>query len=138
VPPDEPDPEPDRPVRDPLGKRALFSTPPPVTGRDEAVTGADEAVTGRDEAVTGADEAVTGADEAVTGRDEAVTGDDPIVEHGPITVTCSTCGAVSRIGVLDFVIYQLPVGYWVPRGRFGHRMTCPSCRRRVWAGVTLR
>ncbi len=115
MPPDEPDPEPDRPVRDPLGKRALFSPPPPGAGADEAVTGRDEAVTG-----------------------ETVTGDDPIVEHGPITVTCSTCGAVSRIGVLDFVIYQLPVGYWVPRGRFGHRMTCPSCRRRVWAGVTLR
>jgi hypothetical protein len=63
---------------------------------------------------------------------------DLVVGRGPITVTCSTCDAVSRIGVLDFLVYQLPVGYWVPRGRFGHRMTCPSCRRRVWAGVTLR
>jgi RNase P subunit RPR2 len=61
-----------------------------------------------------------------------------VVGRGPITVTCSTCDAVSRIGVLDFLVYQLPIGYWVPRGRFGHRMTCPSCRRRVWAGVTLR
>jgi len=58
--------------------------------------------------------------------------------RGRITVTCADCGALTRIGVLDFIILQLPVGIWLPRGRFDHRMTCPSCRRRVWAGVTLR
>lgn len=61
-----------------------------------------------------------------------------LVDRGPITVTCSVCGAVSRIGILDFLIYQLPFGFWLPRGQFDHRMTCPSCRRRVWAGVTVR
>jgi hypothetical protein len=72
------------------------------------------------------------------GPDGTAVGVDTVVGRGPITVTCSTCGAVSRTGVLDFLVYQLPMGYWVPRGRFSHRMTCPSCRRRVWAGVTLR
>jgi hypothetical protein len=72
------------------------------------------------------------------GPDGTAVDADSVVGRGPITVTCSTCGVVSRTGVLDFLVYQLPIGYWVPRGRFGHRMTCPSCRRRVWAGVTLR
>ncbi|HVX20656.1 MAG TPA: hypothetical protein VHB02_04850 [Acidimicrobiales bacterium] len=96
---------------DPLGKRALYSAAGP------AGTGADEA---------GGGSAAGPAETVVAGRP---TG-------GPITVTCSTCGVSSRIGLLDFVIYQLPVGYWLPWR--GHRMTCPACRRRVWAGVTLR
>ena len=62
---------------------------------------------------------------------------DPVTSRGPIAVSCSSCGVTSRVGLLDFVLYQLPVGYWLPRGRFGHRMRCPSCRRRTWAGVTL-
>ena len=103
-----PDPDPAGPSAAPLGKRALYSDAGPPGGVPAA------------------------------GADEAVVGSNPVNEHGRITVTCSTCGVVSRIGLLDFAIYQLPVGFWLPRGRFGHRMTCPACRRRVWAGVTLR
>jgi hypothetical protein len=45
---------------------------------------------------------------------------------------------VSRIGLVDLVLFQLPFGYWLPRGRFDRRMTCPACRRRTWASVTWR
>ncbi len=123
MPPEEPEAEAEpegergRPTGDPLGKRALFSIAPasiaPVSIAPVSIAPGEA-------------------------PDGTAVDADLVVGRGPITVTCSTCDAVSRIGVLDFLVYQLPVGYWVPRGRFGHRMTCPSCRRRVWAGVTLR
>jgi hypothetical protein len=72
---------------------------------------------------------------------EELTGDpaeNPVAGRGPVTVTCQTCHSVSRIGFLDLLIYQLPVGYWLPRGKYDHRMSCPACRRRTWASVTLR
>jgi len=40
--------------------------------------------------------------------------------------------------VLDLLIFQFPVGVWLPRGRYDHRMTCPVCRKRAWCSVTLR
>lgn len=64
--------------------------------------------------------------------------ESPKSGSGRISVTCSACDAVTRIGFFDFILLQLPVGIWIPRGAFDHWMTCPSCRRRVWAGVTLR
>jgi len=57
---------------------------------------------------------------------------------GAFVVECSSCAAVTRVGVVDFLFFQFPVGFWLPRGRFDRRMTCPACRRRVWASVTLR
>jgi hypothetical protein len=63
---------------------------------------------------------------------------NPVVRSGPITVECQRCRAVSRIGFLDLLIYQFPVGYWLPRGKYDHKMSCPVCRRRTWASVTLR
>ncbi len=62
----------------------------------------------------------------------------PLASRGPIVVECSACRVVTRVGLLDFLIFQLPIGVWLPRGRFDRRMTCPACRRRVWASVTLR
>ncbi|MDA8358362.1 MAG: hypothetical protein M0Z95_19205 [Actinomycetota bacterium] len=59
-------------------------------------------------------------------------------DRGSFIVSCSTCGAESRIGLLDLLIFQLPLGWWLPRGRYDHRMTCPACRRRAWVGVTVR
>jgi hypothetical protein len=61
----------------------------------------------------------------------------PAVEAGSLVVECSACAERTRIGLVDFVIYQLPVGLWLPRGRYDHRMTCPSCRRRTWLSVTF-
>lgn len=63
---------------------------------------------------------------------------DPLLAKGPVTVECPSCRVTSRIGIVDFLIFQLPFGVWLPWGRFSHRMTCPACRRRVWASVTVR
>lgn len=111
---------------DPLGRRALFWLPV-----EEGGPGAAEHTGGRDPL---GKRALFSAAPAPAGTDA----EHPGIGHGPIVVVCSACGAESRIGVLDFLIYQLPMGYWLPRGRFDHRMTCPACRRRVWAGVTFR
>ncbi|HEX3946916.1 MAG TPA: hypothetical protein VHW47_04390 [Acidimicrobiales bacterium] len=137
---------------DPLGRQALFSTPveQATPDHDSGRAGGPAAFgkralysTGRDPGDRTTGDPTAGGRPGATavptaGADETVVGDNPLAERGRITVTCSVCEVVSRIGVLDFVVYQLPMGYWLPRGRFGHRMTCPSCRRRVWAGVTLR
>jgi len=75
---------------------------------------------------------------ATADTDDPVPPDNPLVGRGPIVVKCSSCGAVTRVGLVDFLLFQLPFGYWVPRGAFDRRMTCPACRRRVWASVTIR
>jgi hypothetical protein len=63
---------------------------------------------------------------------------DPLLDEGPVRVKCPSCRAASRIGYLDLVVYQLPGPVWWPLRRYGHRMRCPACRRRVWASVSLR
>ncbi len=116
---------------DPLGRRALFWLPV-AEGHDPGDQVAGERAEGRDPLGKRALFSTASGPEAT---DDA---ERPGIGRGPIVVTCASCGAQSRIGVLDFLIYQLPLGYWLPRGRFDHRMTCPACRRRVWAGVTIR
>jgi hypothetical protein len=72
-------------------------------------------------------------------RDSLVaTSGNPLAERGTFTVECQRCRQTSHVGVLDLLIFQLPIGVWLPRGRFDHRMTCPSCRVRAWCSVTLR
>jgi hypothetical protein len=68
----------------------------------------------------------------------AMTSGNPLDERGSFSVECGRCRQVSRIGALDLLIYQFPLGVWFPRRRFDHRMTCPSCRKRAWCSVTLR
>ena len=66
-------------------------------------------------------------------RDRAtVTAVDPLsAERGILTVACSTCGSVTRVGPIEFLMLQLPVGAWLPRRTFDRWMTCPACRRRT-------
>jgi hypothetical protein len=68
----------------------------------------------------------------------ATTSGNPLDLRGSFTVECARCRQISRVGVLDMLIFQLPLGVWLPRRRFDHRMTCPSCRKRAWCSVTLR
>jgi hypothetical protein len=68
----------------------------------------------------------------------AVTFENPVAAHGAFTVECQRCRQTSRVGALDMLIFQFPIGYWLPRRRYDHRMTCPSCRVRAWCSVTLR
>lgn len=108
---------------DPLGKRSLFwATPAPPT----------HGAVGKRALYSGGHG--TAGDRPTAAGAEA----NPVLERGPLRVACSVCGAVSRVGLLDFVLYQLPLGYWWPRGTYDRRMTCPACRRRVWASVSLR
>lgn len=128
--------------RDPLGKRALFwlgdvqasgasraagDVSPPAGGVGPPGGGA--AGRGKQALFSGTAERAGHAEQASS---------DPLLNRGPVAVGCPECGVVSRIGALDFVLYQLPLGVWLPRGRFSHWMTCPACRRRVWASVSLR
>jgi hypothetical protein len=62
----------------------------------------------------------------------------PLVEPGVFTVRCQRCRQASRVGLIDLLIFQFPIGMWIPRGTFDRRMTCPSCRKRSWCSVTLR
>ena len=62
---------------------------------------------------------------------------DPLPPRGVFTVACSSCGSVTRVGILDLLLLQFPFGAWLPRRVFDRWMTCPACRRRTWTSVTL-
>ena len=66
-----------------------------------------------------------------------VTADDPAHARGVLTVACSRCGSVSRVGLLEFALLHLPVAAWLPGRTFDRWMTCPVCRARAWTSVTV-
>jgi hypothetical protein len=115
---------------DPLGKRALYwaggagevASPPHTSPAPPLPVGKRALYSG-----------------ALPDEDEGVSvSDDPLAARGAFTVRCQRCRRTSRVGLIDLLIFQFPIGVWVPRGRFDRRMTCPSCRRRAWCSVTLR
>lgn len=115
---------------DPLGKRALYWVGSPGSAGDrEKDPGSVALPVGKRALYSGA------RPESDSVRS---TSDNPLVERGGFTVECQRCRQLSHIGLLDLLIFQFPLGAWIPRGRFDHRMTCPSCRRRAWCSVTLR
>jgi hypothetical protein len=120
---------------DPLGKRALYWVPSAgggLAGGRESSDAGPPAVAlpaGRRAFYSGARAEADGA---------GTTSDNPLVERGAFTVDCQRCRQRSHVGLLDMLIFQFPVGAWMPRGRFDRRMTCPSCRKRAWCSVTLR
>jgi hypothetical protein len=69
---------------------------------------------------------------------QVATSGNPLDRRGSFIVECERCRQTSYVGVLDLLIFQLPIGVWLPRGRFDRHMTCPACRRRSWCSVTLR
>jgi hypothetical protein len=135
---------------DPMGKRALFWMPVDAqvtvgherSGPDEVSQGAKStlATTGRRRARPAGKHALfslaTPVDELDVAAPAAAAA-DPMPDRGILTVECSACGAVTRVGLLDFVLLQLPFGVWVPGRTFDHRMRCPACHRRAWTGVTV-
>jgi hypothetical protein len=114
---------------DPLGKRALFWVP--------AVGEAGSTEDGLAAALPVGKRALYSG--AVPETDSvALTSGNPLDERGSVTVECARCRQTSRVGLLDLLIFQFPLGVWRPFSRFDHRMTCPSCRKRAWCSVTLR
>ena len=133
---------------DPLGKRALYwmpvaaeaTTDPADDGPGHRVDPSQPTV-GRAPHARPAGKHALFSDATPAGEPErarsSVTADDPLPPSGVLTVVCSTCGSVSRVGVIEFLLLQLPFGAWLPRRTFDRWMTCPSCRRRTWTSVTL-
>jgi hypothetical protein len=78
----------------------------------------------------------TPAGESVAATSTA-TATDPLPPRGLFSVSCSSCGSISRVGVVEFMLLQFPFGAWLPRRAFDRWMTCPACRRRTWTSVTL-
>jgi hypothetical protein len=115
---------------DPLGKRALYWVPS-AAGGEEASPSSPATVlpVGKRALYSGA---------SVDAEEVRADADNPVIERGAFTVRCQRCQQVSRVGALDLLIFQFPIGVWAPRGRFDRRMTCPSCRKRAWCSVTLR
>jgi hypothetical protein len=132
---------------DPLGKRALFWMPVDAQVAVEAERPAPSRgatavprTTGRRRARPAGKHALfsvaTPAGEASTSASAPETS-DPMPDRGVFTVECSSCGSVTRVGLLDLALLQFPFGVWIPGRTFDHRMRCPACRRRAWTGVTI-
>lgn len=116
---------------DPLGKRALFWVPSAreASGRGTAAGSTVALPVGKRALFSGA---------RAEPDSLLATSGNPLVDRGSFTVVCERCAQSSHVGVLDLLIFQFPIGVWLPRGRFDHRMTCPVCRKRAWCSVSLR
>ena len=133
---------------DPLGKRALFWMPVEPEAEGDALLDGPAAVDLDREAVASGPRHARPAgrhalfsDATPAGepeRDRAtVTATDPVHDHGPLSVACSRCGGVTRVGVVEFVALHFPVAVWLPGRTYDRRITCPACRHRAWTSVTL-
>jgi len=116
---------------DPLGKRALFWVPSGETAEGPGPSsGSTMALP------VGKRALFSGARPESDSR--IATSGNPLDARGTFTVVCERCRQTAHVGALDLLIFQFPIGVWLPRGRFDRRMTCPTCRRRSWCSVTLR
>jgi hypothetical protein len=106
---------------DPLGKRALFSVPIDADAGASAVVKHPGYSNGDPEPGI-----------------SAVTKERRSLGRSRFTVRCQRCRQISRVSAVDLLIFQWPIGVWLPRGQFDRRMTCPSCRKRSWCSVSLR
>jgi len=128
---------------DPLGRRAVFRAPAmPFVGGSERDVGSGDAVDpsrrgsgpqpSRTVRPTGK-HALYSATEPGSGR----SGRPETAGSGWFVVRCSSCQTATRVGLLGLAALALPFGVWLPGRRYDHWMTCPSCRRRTWVGITL-
>jgi hypothetical protein len=118
---------------DPLGKRALFWMPVDEAATDDEGPSRPHARPAGRHALFSAPTPAQEGDPAHSGG----SGPDPLPARGIFTVSCSSCGSVSRVGLWEFLLLQLPWAAWLPRRVFDRWMTCPACRRRTWTSVTL-
>ena len=116
---------------DPLGKRALY-----WVSSGETAEGSDLSSGSTVVLPVGKRALFSGARPESDSR--IATSGNPLDARGTFTVVCERCRQTAHVGALDLLIFQFPIGVWLPRGRFDRRMTCPTCRRRSWCSVTLR
>ena len=64
-------------------------------------------------------------------------GSGPSRSRGIFAVSCSSCGSMSRVGLVEFMLLHFPLGVWLPLRTYDRWMTCPACLRRTWISVTL-
>ena len=133
---------------DPLGKRALYWMPVETEADGDADLDGLNGMTVGNEALSKAPRHARPAgrhalfsDATPAGEPEpdraGATAADPVHNRGVLTVACSRCGSVTRVGIIEFLILQFPVGAWLPGRTYDRRITCPACRRRAWTSVTL-
>ena len=115
---------------DPLGKRALFWVPSVGGGGSDPTS----ACRRRCPSASGRCTRARGRD-GQPGHDVGQSARRAGHVHGRMRALPAD---VSHVGMLDLLIFQFPLGGVAARGRFDHRMTCPSCRKRAWCSVTLR
>jgi hypothetical protein len=126
---------------DPLGKRALFWMPVGAEAEVEEPVRPGQGAEGpparhaRPAGRHALFSDATPADEP--DRASAAAADDPAHTGGPLSVACSRCGSVSRVGLVEFAMLHLPIAAWIPGRTFDRWMTCPACRARAWTSVTL-
>jgi len=132
-------------VPDPMGKRALYwlpvdeqaavgdDGPPSTAGR--ASSRAQGA--GRHARPQGKRALFSEATPASTEEPASPIAGGPVPSRGLLVVNCSSCGSVSRVGLFEFALLQLPIWGWIPGRTFDRWMTCAACHRRTWNSVTL-
>ena len=94
---------------DPLGKRALFWVPSATNAGGEST---DPDAASPTALPVGKRALYSGAASGVRQCPGHVG--QPAGGPGSFTVECERCRQVSRIGLLDLLIYQFPVGGWLP------------------------
>ena len=134
---------------DPLGKRALYwmpidqqkvsdIDPDPLVGQSRGSS--THPTPARSHARPAGKHALfseaTPSGEAVAATSTA-TATDPLPPRGLLSVGCSSCGSITRVGMVQFLLLHFPVGVWLPGRSFDRWMTCPACRRHTWTSVTL-
>lgn len=121
---------------DPLGRRALFGTPPPAT--EDAVSGAGQHTQTEGPRSTGrralfsslsGPEPPSGPPSAATTTDGSPTA--PGARGGRVVVECGSCRARTPLGLAGLAAQLIP-SVWVPIRRLSCLMRCPSCRRLTW------
>jgi hypothetical protein len=120
---------------DPLGKRALFWVP----GAAAQSGSGDSGGTSGAATVPLPDGKHALYSRAFPDRhDDVSNAGGSVAGRGTVKVECQRCSQVSSVGLYDLLKSQLPLGIWLPRGRFDRRMRCPACHTRSWCSVTLR
>lgn len=99
-------------IRDPQGRRALFSDPaaPPDFDRDPLSSG------------------------PTTGKQSLYS--TAVRRTGTLVLECSSCHGRSRVTYAEFARRHLPVWLWTPWRHYSRFMTCPACGHRTWLAAS--